>query len=539
MKKRLLSGILCLCILLAMFPAIAPAASAEGKVIASGYCGGEGDGKNLTWTLTDDYTLTISGKGDMRNYGTDFRAPWYEYRRSVKTLVIESGVTSIGSCTFNECISFTGKLVIPDGVTSIGAHAFHGCRGFTGNLVIPDSVISIDGSAFFNCGGLTGDLVIPDSVTSIGEDAFMGCGGFTGDLVIPDGVTSIGAFAFRDCEGLTGKLVIPNGVTSIGGYAFSGCRFTGNLVIPEGVTSIGKYAFSGCNFTGNLVIPEGVTSIGEDAFWSCDGFTGNLVIPASVTSIGDRAFGCCDGLSNIYFKGNAPAVSGNAELFSTGSSFLIALLYTFGGDYESVVDDHPGFTIYYIPGTTGWTDSKYYDAKTGTWNGNKLAVWNDGGIGVTDVSTSDWFHSYVADMTKAGVVSGYPDGTFRPKGNVTWGEALKLVLKATGYGEFEAGTHWASGYMDKAMAEGFMDHEVDLNSAITRGEMADLTAKAMKLAPSTSPNPFDDEVSGYTVALYEAEIITGSQDNGRLVYRAGSTITRAEMAAIIWRVYNK
>lgn len=349
MKKRLLSGILCLCILLAMFPAIAPAASADGKVIASGYCGGERDGKNLSWTLTDDYTLTISGKGDMRNYGTDSRAPWYEYRRSVKTLVIESGVTSIGSCTFNECISFTGKLVIPDGVTSIGAHAFHGCRGFTGNLVIP----------------------------------------------------------------------------------------------------------------------------------------------ASVTSIGDRAFGCCDGLSNIYFKGNAPAVSGNAELFSTSSSFLIAFLYTFGGDYESVVDDHPGFTIHYIPGTTGWTDSKYYDAGAGTWNGIKLVAWNDGGIGVTDVSTNDWFHGYVADMTKAGVVSGYPDVTFRPKGNVTWGEALKLVLKATGYGEFEAGTHWASGYMDKALADGFIDHEVDLNSAITRGEMADLTAKAMKLAPSTSPNPIE------------------------------------------------
>lgn len=538
MKKRLLSGIICLCLLLAMFPAIAPAASAEGNVIASGNCGGDWKGTNLTWTLTDDYTLTISGKGDMKNYGTDVRAPWYEYRKSMKTLVIESGVTSIGNCTFTYCSGFTGKLVIPEGVTSIGSHAFYGCQGFTGNLVIPDSVTTIYDSAFLGCSGLTGNLVIPDSVTSIGGFAFWCCSGFTGDLVIPDGMTSIDDGAFRDCEGLTGKLVMPDGVTYIGNYAFQGCRFTGNLVIPDNVTSIGDAAFSGCRFTGNLVIPDGVTSIGESAFLCC-GFTGNLVIPASVTSIGDSAFGSCDGLSNIYFKGNAPAVSGNAEIIFTNSSFLTAVLYTIGGDYESVVDDHPGFTIYYLPGTTGWTDSEYYDAEAGTWLWTKLAVWNDGGIGVTDVTTADWFYSYVADMTKAGVVSGYPDGSFRPQGNVTWGEALKLVLKATGYGEFEAGTHWASGYMDKALAEGFMDHEVDLNSAITRGEMADLTAKAMKLAPSTNPNPFDDEVSSYAVALYEAEIITGSQDNGRLVYRADSTITRAEMAAIISRVYNK
>ena len=50
----------------------------ENQFFASGTCGAQGD--NLTWTLTPDGTLTISGKGDMEDYEDFLDVPWYAYR---------------------------------------------------------------------------------------------------------------------------------------------------------------------------------------------------------------------------------------------------------------------------------------------------------------------------------------------------------------------------------------------------------------------------------------------------------------------------
>ena len=86
------------------------------NIIASGYCGGEGDGKNLQWTLDKDGVLTISGEGKMARYKSSNNgenitsAPWGEYASSLKTLVIEEGVTSIGCCAFTYCSGFEGNL---------------------------------------------------------------------------------------------------------------------------------------------------------------------------------------------------------------------------------------------------------------------------------------------------------------------------------------------------------------------------------------------------------------------------------------------
>ena len=60
----------------------------------------ENCGENVTWTLDDEGTLTINGNGEMPNYGWEEesqRNPWY-YNDTIKNVVIEKGVTSIGSC---------------------------------------------------------------------------------------------------------------------------------------------------------------------------------------------------------------------------------------------------------------------------------------------------------------------------------------------------------------------------------------------------------------------------------------------------------
>ncbi len=77
----------------------------HGDVIASGVCGENGD--NLTWVLTGDGTLTISGSGGMKDYvlcdpNAEARtsAPWGTYWEQITSVVMEHGVTSIGGAAF-------------------------------------------------------------------------------------------------------------------------------------------------------------------------------------------------------------------------------------------------------------------------------------------------------------------------------------------------------------------------------------------------------------------------------------------------------
>ena len=81
---------------------------------------------NLTWTLTADGTLTISGTGAMKDYNAaENLSPAY-MNSDVKKVVIEDGVTSIGELAFFKCSSLT-NITIPDSVTSLGDSAFARC----------------------------------------------------------------------------------------------------------------------------------------------------------------------------------------------------------------------------------------------------------------------------------------------------------------------------------------------------------------------------------------------------------------------------
>ena len=104
MRKRILSMTLVWVMLLSFIPVIASAAT-------SGRCGA-----NLTWMLDDDGTLTISGTGDMYDYYYD--SPFYK-NSSIKSVIIENGITSIGTTAFMQCDSLE-SVTIPDSVTSIG-----------------------------------------------------------------------------------------------------------------------------------------------------------------------------------------------------------------------------------------------------------------------------------------------------------------------------------------------------------------------------------------------------------------------------------
>ena len=262
--------------------------SVRAAVVDSGYCGGEGDGTNLSWELTDDGTLTISGEGEMADMSNFY---YGSYSYNIFRVEILDGVTSIGEEAFASCSSLT-SIVIPESVTSIGDYAFYGCERIT-------------------------NIEIPESVTSIGEWAFAICSSLT-SIEIPESVTSIGASAFASCSSLT-SIEIPEGVTSIGYSAFYGCERITNIEIPESVTSIGESAFASCSSLTSIVIPESVTSIGEWAFADCLSLT-SIEIPESVTSIGERAFADCFSLENIISNNPTPPSCIGLSCFSAVDS---------------------------------------------------------------------------------------------------------------------------------------------------------------------------------------------------------------------------
>ena len=182
------------------------------------------------------------------------------------------------------------------------------------------------------------------------------------------------------------------------------------------------------------------------------------------------------------------------------------------------------------------------ESSTVTGNLTSKASWKQtqySGSRFSDLPASHWSYNYVMDLAKNGVINGNPDGTFAPNRAITTGEALKLILLAAGHSAQSAtGEHWASGYGSYAVSKGYLSKKLtsDLNGAIKRIDIARLAAKAIGYGQSAATAPFADTKDGYVTALYEAGILTGMEEDGTLVFKPDSSITRAEVATIVWRL---
>lgn len=224
---------------------------------ASGSCG-----DHATWKyIESSKTLVIGGTGPMKDFIVS-DISWYDYRGSIRSIVVSSGITTIGNYSFYN-LFMVSSVIIPNSVTSIGQGAFQQCSSLT-SITIPTCVTSIGKDAFQSCTGLL-SITIPNNVTSIKDGVFYGCTRLS-SITIPNSVTSIGEMAFSGCSNLT-SITIPNSVETIGEIAFSSCSALASVIIGNSVSNIGKWAFWGCSKLKNVYCyAEQVPSSGSDIF---------------------------------------------------------------------------------------------------------------------------------------------------------------------------------------------------------------------------------------------------------------------------------
>ncbi len=444
----------------------------------------------VTWNYDEGtQTLTISGTGAMESidgYRHD-AIPWAAHIANIKTVNIETGVTSIGESAFSGCTSLTG-VTIPSSVTVIGIRSFERCYGLT-SVTIPNGVNSIEEFAFQNCTGLT-TVNIPEGVTTVGVSAFNGCTAMTSvgipstlksigtqvfescgltSVTVPNTVTSIGNSAFRLCKDLT-SVTIPHSVTSIGIDAFEGCTSLNNVVIPDTVTQIYASLFAGCTGLTTVTIPSTATSIGESAFLDC-GLT-SVTIPDTVTSIGKYAFSGCAGLTGVTIPSNVTEISEGAFRRCTGltsmtipdkvthirtdafdgctklQSVTIPVSVTNIGStafrsctglehvyYGGTQEQWEGISGY---GNVPATATIHYNS-TGTLSLSRASLHlSAGGAGAetepgyTDVPEDAWYAEAAAYCRAHGLMTGTGDGVFSPDEPMTRAMAATVLYRLAG-----------------------------------------------------------------------------------------------------------
>ena len=253
MKKRLLSAILSFCMLLTMAPTVAFAVEDDGAANTisladatetSGTCGAGDSEDSVKWNFNSSTgTLTISGTGKMSNLNNSTETenisagagtyPWANLKDSITKIIIDDGVTSIGSKAFIAYTKVTSVNIGKD-VSEIGVGALSqlsACTTFNVSSENSNFTTDTTGALFdhsktkliaFPCGSSATTYEIPDTVTTISYGAFSRAASLK-TITIPErsSLSTIGYGAFAFTTALETVNEVPASVTTIGDIPFS------------------------------------------------------------------------------------------------------------------------------------------------------------------------------------------------------------------------------------------------------------------------------------------------------------------------------
>ena len=393
MKKRLIGFVLIACLMLSL---LSVGALAAGEV-ASGTCG-----ESVTWTLDSAGKLTIRGSGPMANYSGATHAPWYEYRESIKSVVIENGVTMIGVLAFHQCTSLES-------------------------------------------------VSIPSSVTIIAQCSKLK------SVTIPEGVTTLGQTAFHSCSGLK-SVKLPETLTSMGTYGFVGCTSLESITFPESLTALSAYTLSGCTSLKSVKLPSTITTLSQGFFYNCKSLT-SVEIPAKVNTMEEYVFDHCSGLTSVKLNGSMPTIAANAfngvtaaVFYPTGdSSYTADKKLGYGGTLvwpgEEAFTDVPAGSYFYVPVywafdkgvTTGTSPTAFEPYAPCTRAQIVTFLWRvsgcpsvSGGNPFTDVRPDAYYYDAVRWAFQNGITTGTSATTFSPNRACTREQCVTFLWRAAG-----------------------------------------------------------------------------------------------------------
>lgn len=299
------------------------------------------DSSSVTYYIPNSLT-SVTVTGGKLSYGAFYNC------KSLQTVVLGSGVESVGDYAFYKCTGLK-SVSIPDNIDTIGAYAFQGCTGLT-SMVFPASLTKIGDYAFYDCTSLR-NLYFPANEIVAGDDAF-------GDLYSNETLEHIDTWSeagkdtkliyaissgpttywyYRDdawqstkyreiadplnvyitdiqswCKSTihTDKsstdsflpnyflylndreltnLVYPSNISYIPPRSLQGCWSIVSIEIPDTIVEIGKWSFYNCHNLERAVIGNGVTEINEKCFYGCYNLV-DIVLGRNLLAIRNSAF---------------------------------------------------------------------------------------------------------------------------------------------------------------------------------------------------------------------------------------------------------
>ncbi len=290
----------------------------------------------LYWELSDSGVLTISGNGAIPDDVTPWDHPWDDV--SVRKIVIEYGVTSIGKSAFRFHHNLQ-SVAISNTITSIGDDAFRDC-GKLQSVSIPESVKSIGSCAFTLCESLQ-SIEVPFSVERIGSNAFSGCNNNNLEILRPIKGPSQSQYyivwkyyGYKGLKAYDGTWILPliyNEITPL---------TKGYLKIEEK----GRYGL--VTYEGKVIVPAELDALSQagigylryklNGFWGVIDYTGKIIIDTDrgYTSIGDfKSFNKRFAYTMAGYKGECDAtgrqiVQVAATQETTQQQFMLSIIGT-------------------------------------------------------------------------------------------------------------------------------------------------------------------------------------------------------------------
>ena len=255
----------------------------------------EGTSGGTEWILYMSGQLIIKGEGGMGGYSYSDPAPWYSYRDYITSIVVEDGVTSVGSYAFYD-LPNVSQIILSTTAVTLGKNAICNLPNLQ-RLQVPVDY-TFEQAPLSSCPSLhtihynqgkTGVMRERTGYTS--ETTYCGNAleyavkNSLKSVIMDEGVLKIASYAFYDCTKLTEVYFPVSYETVLSDYAFYNCQAITKIDLPFTLTYLGKYAFYNCENLLYIKLPISVTSIGAYCFQNCKAMT-SLTIPDSVTFLG-------------------------------------------------------------------------------------------------------------------------------------------------------------------------------------------------------------------------------------------------------------